>query len=101
MADAIVKLASSPRREVSVGLSNRFIEFGFTVLPPVYDALVGVLMRHIGLTRRTTPPGTGNVFTPGKRVEGGRGRWTRAQLGAAAAGVVAAGALIARRATRS
>jgi len=83
-ADAIVKLAGKPRAEVSVGAANRLIEFGFTVLPPVYDALVGPLMRLGGLSRTAVGPRTGNVFAHERRTEGGPGRWSRATIGAAA-----------------
>jgi NAD(P)-dependent dehydrogenase (short-subunit alcohol dehydrogenase family) len=82
MAGAIVRIADKPRADVSVGATNRLIEFGFVALPPVYDALVGALMRRGGLSRRRVAPGTGNVFGPQPRVEGGRGRWGRKPLGA-------------------
>jgi NAD(P)-dependent dehydrogenase (short-subunit alcohol dehydrogenase family) len=101
MARAIVRLADKPRTEVSVGATNRLIEFGFGALPAVYDALVGPLMRHGGLSRRAIEPGTGNVFAPQPRVESGPGRWSRVQVGVAAAGVAAAAALLARRLGRS
>ena len=74
---AIVRLADRPRRQLSVGLTNRLIEFGFSALPPVYDALVGPLMGRLALSQRRTGPGTGNVFGPAARVEGGPLRWER------------------------
>jgi short-subunit dehydrogenase len=83
MADAILRLADRPRAELSVGVTNRLIEFGFTALPPVYDALVGPLMRRFGLSRRTVGPSTGNVFGPAPREEGGPARWGRKPLGVA------------------
>jgi NAD(P)-dependent dehydrogenase (short-subunit alcohol dehydrogenase family) len=84
MAGAIVKLAGKPRADVSVGAANRLIEFGFNALPPVYDTLVGPLMRRGGLSRAAVGPRTGNVFGHERRTEGGPGRWTRASVGAAA-----------------
>jgi len=96
MAAAIVRLADRPRAEVSVGAANRLIEFGFTALPPVYDALVGPLMGRAGLSRRATTPGTGNVFAPAPRVDGGPARWGRKPL-AAAVGVAAMAAAVALR----
>ena len=81
----IVRLADRPRRELSVGAANRFVEFGFTALPPVYDALVGPLMGRLGLSRRRVAPEAGNVFGPAARVEGGPGRWGRLPVAALAA----------------
>jgi NAD(P)-dependent dehydrogenase (short-subunit alcohol dehydrogenase family) len=83
MADAILRLADKPKAEMSVGATNRLFELGFTVLPPVYDAWVGPLMGRLALSRRTVAPGTGNVFRPAPRVEGGPVRWGRRPIGAA------------------
>ena len=96
MADAILKLADKPTAEVSVGAANRLIEFGFTAMPPVYDALVGPLMRRAGLSRRQVGPQTGNVFAHQVRVEGGSNRWGRKTIGAAV-GVSALAAAVALR----
>jgi NAD(P)-dependent dehydrogenase (short-subunit alcohol dehydrogenase family) len=104
MADAIVRLADRPKPATSVGATNPLIRFGFAVLPPVYDALVGPLMRFGGLSRAAVAPTTGNVFASQRRVEGGSARWTRGAVGAAAAGAAAgltgAAALALRRARR-
>jgi NAD(P)-dependent dehydrogenase (short-subunit alcohol dehydrogenase family) len=93
LAAAIVRLADRPRAKLSVGLTNGVIRFGYAALPPVYDALIGPMMRRLALSRRATPPGPGNVFEARPRVEGGPGRWGRgAVLGAvAAAAAVTAG----------
>jgi NAD(P)-dependent dehydrogenase (short-subunit alcohol dehydrogenase family) len=100
MADAIVKLADRPRKSVSVGATNRLIELGFTLLPPVYDALVTTLMRNGGLSRTPIEPTTGNVFRPMPRREGGPARWGRAGVGLAAATALTAGTALAVGATR-
>jgi NAD(P)-dependent dehydrogenase (short-subunit alcohol dehydrogenase family) len=100
MARAIVRLADRPRSERSVGATNRLIEFGFGALPPVYDALVTPMIKTFGLARRPAGPTTGNVFTPGRRAEGGPARWTRAQVGLAAAGTATVLALAVRRFAR-
>ncbi|MFI7600530.1 SDR family NAD(P)-dependent oxidoreductase [Actinoplanes sp. NPDC049681] len=104
MGAAVVRLADRPRRELSVGATNRFIEFGFTALPPVYDALVGPLMGRLGLSRsQPAPPDDGNVFASRPRTEGGPGRLGRFAVGAAAAGAIAlsaAAALALRRGMR-
>jgi NAD(P)-dependent dehydrogenase (short-subunit alcohol dehydrogenase family) len=103
MADAIVRLADRPRPAKSVGATNRLIQLGFRGLPPVYDALVGPLMRFGGLSRSVTAPTAGNVFAPQHRVEGGSARWSRAVVGGAVAGAAAAvtgAAALATRRTR-
>jgi NAD(P)-dependent dehydrogenase (short-subunit alcohol dehydrogenase family) len=101
VAGAIVRLAARPRKEVSVGATNRLIELGFVAFPPVFDALVVPMMGRLGLSRRAAEPGPGNVFAPAARVEGGPGRWNRAQVGAGAAvavaGVMVAGLRLRRR----
>ncbi|MFY1701424.1 SDR family NAD(P)-dependent oxidoreductase [Micromonospora sp. WMMA1923] len=73
VARAIVRSADRPRREVSVGRVNVLMRFGFTVLPGVYDRLVGPLMRRVGLTDEPVAPHEGVVFTsaPGGTVSGG------------------------------
>jgi NAD(P)-dependent dehydrogenase (short-subunit alcohol dehydrogenase family) len=96
MGAAVVRLADRPRGELSVGLANRFTEFGFNAFPPLYDVLVGPLMSRLGLSRRPAAPGTGNVDGPQRRVEGGPlrlGRGVFATAGAVAAGGAAALAL--------
>ncbi|MGK5684227.1 SDR family NAD(P)-dependent oxidoreductase [Actinoplanes sp. URMC 104] len=95
VASRVVRVADRPRGDLSVGATNRLIEFGFNAVPPVYDALVGPLMRRGGLSRRPIEAYDGNVFGSRPRQEGGPGRFTRAQVGAAAAAVaLAAGAAI-------
>jgi NAD(P)-dependent dehydrogenase (short-subunit alcohol dehydrogenase family) len=100
MAAAIVGLADKPRPEVSVGATNRLIEFGFNVLPGVYDALVGTLMSRAGLSRESVGPRVGNVFAAQHRTQGGRGRWGRATVGAAALAVAGVAAVAVRSFTR-
>lgn len=75
VARAIVDLAGHPRREVSVGRANAVMRFGFTVLPGVYDLLVGPLMRMAGLTDRTVDPHDGVVFAPDPASEQVHGGW--------------------------
>jgi short-subunit dehydrogenase len=61
---AILELADKPRREVSVGLVNPLMVFGFRYLPAVYDVLVTPLMKRLGLSRTPTEATPGNVFDP-------------------------------------
>ncbi|MEU8420679.1 SDR family NAD(P)-dependent oxidoreductase [Micromonospora sp. NPDC048835] len=74
VARAIVDCADRPRREVSVGRLNVVLRAGFTVLPGVYDVLVGPLMRAAGLSGRSVAAHDGSVFTAnpvGEAVRGG------------------------------
>ncbi|MET8041120.1 SDR family NAD(P)-dependent oxidoreductase [Micromonospora sp. NPDC005215] len=74
VARAIVDCADRPRREVSVGRLNVLLRAGFTVLPGVYDVLVGPLMRRVGLSGRSVAANNGSVFAPnpaGEAVRGG------------------------------
>ncbi|MFI7205864.1 SDR family NAD(P)-dependent oxidoreductase [Micromonospora aurantiaca (nom. illeg.)] len=75
VARAIAHCLDRPRREVSVGRLNVVMRFGFTVLPGVYDALVGPLMRLAGLTRQPVAAHQGIVFTPNPAGEAVRGGW--------------------------
>jgi NAD(P)-dependent dehydrogenase (short-subunit alcohol dehydrogenase family) len=103
LAAAIVRLADRPRDKLSVGLTNGVIRFGYAALPPLYDALIGPMMRRLALSRQPIAAWTGNVFGPVARVEGGPGRWGRgavAGAGAAAAAVAATGVVAALRRVR-
>ncbi|WFF04023.1 SDR family NAD(P)-dependent oxidoreductase [Micromonospora sp. WMMD964] len=74
VARAIVHCVDRPRREVSVGRLNVLLRAGFTVLPGVYDVLVGPLMRATGLSGRPVAAHDGSVFAPnadGEAVRGG------------------------------
>jgi short-subunit dehydrogenase len=64
VAAAIVALTENPKREVSIGLANPLMEFGFRHLPGLYDVLVTPLMKRLGLSRTPTAPTPGNVFEP-------------------------------------
>ncbi|MFI5927530.1 SDR family NAD(P)-dependent oxidoreductase [Micromonospora sp. NPDC051543] len=103
VARAIVDCVDSPRREVSVGRLNVLLRAGFTLLPGVYDVLVGPLMRLAGLSGRPVAAHDGSVFAPnpaGEAVRGGHlpdlRQLTRAvsgpaaQLRGTAAGAIAA-----------
>jgi NAD(P)-dependent dehydrogenase (short-subunit alcohol dehydrogenase family) len=77
VARAIVALADRPRRSRSVGWANAFVRFGFTAMPPVYDRLVGPLMRLGGLSRQRVAAHDGNVFAPRPALERERGQGLR------------------------
>ncbi|SBT37781.1 Short-chain dehydrogenase [Micromonospora auratinigra] len=75
VARAVAHCVDHPRREISVGRLNVLMRVGFTVLPGVYDVLVGPLMRLGGLTLRPVAPHDGVVFTPNPAGEAVRGGW--------------------------
>jgi NAD(P)-dependent dehydrogenase (short-subunit alcohol dehydrogenase family) len=100
LAAAVLRLADRPRDTLSVGLTNGVIRFGYAVLPPVFDRLIGPMMRRLALSRRPLAPTDGNVFAPAPRVEGGPGRWGRTTVLTAGALTAAAGAAALRAATR-
>ncbi|WP_410821280.1 SDR family NAD(P)-dependent oxidoreductase [Micromonospora sp. 050-3] len=73
VARAIVDCVDRPRREVSVGRLNVVLRAGFTVLPGVYDVLVGPLMRAAGLSGRSVDAHDGSVFAANPAGEAMRG----------------------------
>ncbi|WP_331271971.1 SDR family NAD(P)-dependent oxidoreductase [Motilibacter aurantiacus] len=64
VAAAVLACLDRPRRQVVVGPASRLVQAGFVVLPPVYDALVGPLLRVLGLAPGRVGPTTGNVLSP-------------------------------------
>ncbi|MFI7606147.1 SDR family NAD(P)-dependent oxidoreductase [Micromonospora sp. NPDC049366] len=74
VARAILDCADHPRREVSVGPLNGLMRAGFTLLPGVYDVLVGPLMRRLGLDAAVDPH-DGVVFAPDPTSEAVHGGW--------------------------
>ena len=62
IAAAVVRCADRPRRNVSVGWTNRPILAGFRLVPAVFDVLAGPLMRRFALSKETVAPTSGNVL---------------------------------------
>jgi hypothetical protein len=73
VARAVVDRVANPRRLKQSGFANPLIIAGFRLFPPVYDALVGPLVRTFGHARDSVPPTTGNVFEPVPQKEATRG----------------------------
>lgn len=100
VARAIVRSLRDHKPRRSVGAANLVSRAGFTVLPGVFDLLVGPLMRAGGLSRQQVEPHDGNVFTAspsGDAVHGRWGRhWLRAVAGVAAMGAAAGAVAVAR-----
>jgi NAD(P)-dependent dehydrogenase (short-subunit alcohol dehydrogenase family) len=75
VARRIVARLDRPRRLVQSGVANPVVVAGFRLLPGVYDALVGPLLRTFALARDEVPPSTGNVFASRPEGNATRGRW--------------------------
>jgi NAD(P)-dependent dehydrogenase (short-subunit alcohol dehydrogenase family) len=75
VARAIVDRVADPRRLKQSGFANPLIIAGFRLFPPVFDALVGPLLRVFGMSRDSVAPTTGNVFAPVPEKEATRGRY--------------------------
>jgi len=75
VARAIVRQVDHPRRLVQSGLFNPLILAGFRLFPPVFDALVGPLLKVFGVANNTVPDTDGNVFEPQPEGEATHGRW--------------------------
>ena len=73
VARAVVARVADPRRLKQSGFANPVIIAGFRLFPPVYDALVGPLLRLFGMARDSVPATTGNVFAPVPEKEATRG----------------------------
>ncbi|OMQ14449.1 short-chain dehydrogenase, partial [Modestobacter sp. VKM Ac-2676] len=73
VARAVVAMLDRPRRLKQSGFANPLIIAGFRLLPPVYDALVGPLLKVFGYARDSVPATTGNVFAPVPEKEATRG----------------------------
>ncbi len=70
VARRVVATLDAPRDRVSVGFANPLMRAGFTLLPPVYDALVGPLFRLAGTRPGHQAPTAGNVLAPVEAAEG-------------------------------
>ena len=64
IAGAVIQCADRPRRNVSVGWTNRPILAGFRLVPAVFGVLAGPLMRRFALSKETVAPTSGNVLDP-------------------------------------
>ncbi|MGY1843825.1 SDR family NAD(P)-dependent oxidoreductase [Modestobacter sp. SYSU DS0875] len=73
VARAVVARVARPRRLKQSGFANPLIIAGFRLLPPVYDFLVGPLLRTFGHARDQVAATTGNVFAPVPEKEATRG----------------------------
>jgi NAD(P)-dependent dehydrogenase (short-subunit alcohol dehydrogenase family) len=77
VARAVVRTLQDHQARRFVGVANLVARAGFTVLPPVFDLLVGPLMRVGGLSREPVEAHDGNVFEPHPAGDAVHGRWGR------------------------
>jgi NAD(P)-dependent dehydrogenase (short-subunit alcohol dehydrogenase family) len=87
VASRVVRALDAPRDRVSVGLANPLMRLGFTIVPRVFDAIVGPVFRAASIEERSIEPTTGNVLFPDESreaVDGGQGQGMRTTLVGAA-----------------
>ncbi|WP_138758480.1 SDR family NAD(P)-dependent oxidoreductase [Modestobacter altitudinis] len=75
VARAVVARIDDPRRLKQSGVANPIIIAGFRLFPPVFDVLVGPLLKTFGMARDSVAPTTGNVFAPVPEKEATRGSY--------------------------
>jgi NAD(P)-dependent dehydrogenase (short-subunit alcohol dehydrogenase family) len=75
VARRILAVVDRPRRYVHAGFLNPFVVAGFRLLPGVYDALVGPLLKTFAVARDQVGPTEGNVFSSRPDTNAERGRW--------------------------
>jgi short-subunit dehydrogenase len=75
VARAAVAAIDEPARDIAVGSVNWLMVTGFRALPGVFDAIVGPMMRLLGLGREDKDPNPGNVFEPSGENNAVHGRW--------------------------
>jgi NAD(P)-dependent dehydrogenase (short-subunit alcohol dehydrogenase family) len=75
MAKAVMRTIRRPKRMRSVGLGNWAIETGFAAVPPVYDLVVGPMVRRLAFGRDRVADGTGNVFGSVEGANALHGQW--------------------------
>jgi hypothetical protein len=85
LARSLVAIAQRPRREFTVGGAGRVAEIGYTLAPPLGDAVLRVLSRWFRSNRRPAPVPGGLYAGQGEgRSDGGlHGRvslWARVRL---------------------
>jgi NAD(P)-dependent dehydrogenase (short-subunit alcohol dehydrogenase family) len=68
VARAVLRVVDRHRKQAAVGPINSVLRLGFTMLPGVYDILVGPLFDRIALGGKPRENGEGNVFRPSEQV---------------------------------
>jgi short-subunit dehydrogenase len=85
VARACLRVLEHPRRTLQVGSFNTVMTLGFSLLPPVYDRIVGPLFQVAAIDlRHPVGPGPGNVLASvpdGNRLRGLQGSAVLSLLG--------------------
>ena len=68
VARTVLDVVDRKRRDAAVGPANWIMRLGFTVLPRVYDVLVGPLFSRLGLRSTPREANEGNVFRPSEQL---------------------------------
>ena len=63
VARAVVRQVERPRKHASVGPANAIVTLGYRLLPPLYDRMVGPLVKLAVFSKEAAAPTEGNVFT--------------------------------------
>jgi short-subunit dehydrogenase len=74
-AAKVVAALDRPKRDLAAGPANWVMVTGFRLLPAVYDALVGPMMRALGQGAPGIAGNPGNVLAPAPSSEAVHGRW--------------------------
>ncbi|SDN84503.1 Short-chain dehydrogenase [Klenkia soli] len=72
---AVLAAVDRPRRLRQSGIANPLIILGYRVAPPVFDALVGPLLKVFGMSKDSVPPTDGNVFESKPQENAATGPW--------------------------
>jgi NAD(P)-dependent dehydrogenase (short-subunit alcohol dehydrogenase family) len=75
VARAVVARLDRPRRLVQAGIANNVVVAGFRLLPGLYDALVGPLLKTFALAGDDASPTEGNVFASRPEGNAVKGPW--------------------------
>ena len=75
VARVVLSTLDRPRRVVQAGIFNPLIKTAFTLLPGVYDYLVGPLLQRMAIANDNVPPTEGNVFESQPSGNATDGRW--------------------------
>jgi NAD(P)-dependent dehydrogenase (short-subunit alcohol dehydrogenase family) len=71
VARKVLRVVDKRRKNAAVGPFNPVMRLGFSLLPGVYDRLVGPLFNLLALARKPSPESEGNVFRSSEEVEKG------------------------------
>jgi NAD(P)-dependent dehydrogenase (short-subunit alcohol dehydrogenase family) len=75
VARKIAATLDRPERQVHAGFANPVFVAGFRLFPALYDAMVGPLMKAVGIAKDTVAPTVGNVFESRPETNATRGHW--------------------------